>query len=147
VVRFNVAGLALRSLGAPQQALRAANYPAREHSPAFLNASAPTSANTLTWPTATPVGRARPVGPTRPSWVVATDRARPAAGPAFDPLLGAGGGELVAAGWAGGDPDAAEQVQVRLGSGAGVEAGAMQERANGRGMIGGGHAAGRVPPG
>ena len=36
-------------------------------------------------------------------------------GPAFAALLGAGGGQLVAAGGTGGDPDAAQQVQGRLG--------------------------------
>jgi hypothetical protein len=42
------------------------------------------------------------------------DRARPAAGTLLATLLGLGSGELEAAGRAGGDPDAAEQMQSGL---------------------------------
>jgi hypothetical protein len=52
--------------------------------------------------------------------VSSADRADPREGSPLDPLLGAGGGELVAAGWAGGDPDAAEQVESWRRDGAGV---------------------------
>jgi hypothetical protein len=45
-----------------------------------------------------------------PAAFLSADRASPAAGALLATLLGAGGGELVAAGGTGGDPDAAEQV-------------------------------------
>jgi hypothetical protein len=55
-----------------------------------------------------------PLSEARGSGVLAADRATPKAGPLLATLLGASGGELEATAGAGGDPDAAEQMQGRL---------------------------------
>jgi hypothetical protein len=69
------------------------------------------------------------IQPSRRVQVVA-DRADAAGRPALDPGLGAGGDQLEPASRAGRDPDAAQQVQRRLGCGCGcgVEAGTVESR-------------------
>ena len=66
-----------------------------------------------------PAGRCRSRQDARGSGVLSADRATPKADPLLAILLGAGGGELVAAAGTGGDPYAAGQVQGgRLGTSA-----------------------------
>ena len=68
-----------------------------------------------------------------------TDGAGDAAGSALDPILPAAVAELEHARRAGGEPDAVDQVEVGRQGGGGVEAGSVEERADGRVRIGLGH--------